>query len=374
MKKAVAVILALCMFGSVAAFAAFDDEFVLPDGRYWLCDEHHCIANGDDICPLCYQIYVPSTRAIGNTASTISSIGYRGVDSLQYMTSYTTASYDASTGSYNGTILGAYVANPYMEFQFNIPNLYYNDGSYSKPTDYPYWILQFDIESTAEFVMDEDISKLQFATLFSGSTPLSAANQKELKYSKVSDGHFEFVLAGESLRVDQILYICIMSGTWAEGDTFSISNISLKSSNDYASDTPELTPPGPMSPPTDSDQWLDEQYQGAVNPELNDKLNAANSKLEQIEEIESGVIDQLDQYYDQVSPDNIEFHSNLISSMRWIGTQFDECLGSINTYGLMGVVTLPLFVGLCLLLIGRGGQVMAATRLHVNRSRRSDDA
>lgn len=363
MKKAVAVILAFCMFGSVAAFAASEDFYILDPGMEWLCEEHHVIKHNDDICPECYPIYYPATRAIGNSSGNPSAIRYYGSNGLTYSSSYFSMSYDSAVGQFNATISSG-LSGTDIVFYFVFPDLW--NGDYSKPSDYPYYILQFEVDSPASMSMSEDVSDLQFGVSFGNATYFQTQYQKQIQFSKVSNDHYEVVLTGEAIRNDQTSYaVAIAVSGLNVGDVISISNALLQTSNDYEGDTPVITPPGPLEPPTESDQWLDEQFQGAVNPELNDKLNDANTKIEQIEEIESSVIDQLDQYYSQVSPDNIEFHSNLISSMRWIGTQFDECLGSVNTYGLMGVVTLPLFVGLCLLLIGRGGQAMASTRLRI---------
>lgn len=371
MKKLIAVLVALSLF-VLPVFAS--DVYTLDEGMEWLCEEHHVLVYEDDICPLCYQMYMPSTLALGNTQTAIGYIGMNGASNLTYQSSFVRFSYDASTGAYNSTISEYIASQPILLLMFDIPNLYNNDGSYAKPTDYPYYILEFDIESTADFSMSDNLTELQFGVTLGSDNFFLTQYQKKIQFSEVSDGHFQVILDGESVRVDQRLYYVGLSGTWSAGDTISLSDISLKSTNDIEGDTPSVTPPGPMSPPTDSDKWQDEQFQGAVNPELNDKLTDANTKIEQIEEIEGSVIDQLDEHYTQVSPDNIEFNSNLISSMRWIGSQFDNCLDSIDSYGLMGVITLPMFVGLCLLIIGRGGQVMAATKLHIQSKRRDDNA
>lgn len=126
------------------------------------------------------------------------------------------------------------------------------------------------------------------------------------------------------------------------------------------------SPAGPMSPPTSSDAWLNEQYQGAVNPDLSSGLNNANSGISQVEDFESGLWNQLDQYKSDVDPSTFTFDPQFITSMGWIADTFVSSFDALGSW--KAIITFPMFIGLALFIIGRGSQ--AADRHAVKVQRR----
>lgn len=125
-------------------------------------------------------------------------------------------------------------------------------------------------------------------------------------------------------------------------------------------------PDGPLSPPTSSDVWLNEQYQGAVNPDLSSGLDNANSGISQIEDFESGLWQQLDQYQADVDPSTFTFDPHFITSMGWIADTFVSSFDALGSW--KSIITFPMFIGLALFIIGRGSQ--AADRHAVKVQRR----
>ena len=125
-------------------------------------------------------------------------------------------------------------------------------------------------------------------------------------------------------------------------------------------------PDGPMSPPTSSDAWLNEQYQGAVNPDLSTGLDNANSGISQVEDFESGLWGQLDQYKSDVDPSTFTFDPQFITSMGWIADTFVSSFDALGSW--KAIITFPMFIGLALFIIGRGSQ--AADRHAVKVQRR----
>lgn len=125
-------------------------------------------------------------------------------------------------------------------------------------------------------------------------------------------------------------------------------------------------PDGPMSPPTSSDAWLNEQYQGAVNPDLSSGLDNANSGISQVEDFESGLWNQLDQYKSDVDPSTFTFDPQFITSMGWIADTFVSSFDALGSW--KAIITFPMFIGLALFIIGRGSQ--AADRHAVKVQRR----
>ena len=125
-------------------------------------------------------------------------------------------------------------------------------------------------------------------------------------------------------------------------------------------------PDGPLPPPTSSDAWLNEQYQGAVNPDLSTGLDNANSGISQIEDFESGLWTQLDQYQSDVDPSTFTFDPQFITSMGWIADTFVSSFDALGSW--KAIITFPMFIGLALFIIGRGSQ--AADRHAVKVQRR----
>ena len=125
-------------------------------------------------------------------------------------------------------------------------------------------------------------------------------------------------------------------------------------------------PDGPLPPPTSSDVWLNEQYQGAVNPDLSSGLDNANSGISQIEDFESGLWGQLDQYKADVDPSTFTFDPQFITSMGWIADTFVSSFDALGSW--KAIITFPMFIGLALFIIGRGSQ--AADRHAVKVQRR----
>lgn len=162
-----------------------------------------------------------------------------------------------------------------------------------------------------------------------------------------------------------------LSGNFASGENMIFTDAYYR----YASsvdDAPPLdpanpdAPDGPMSPPTSSDVWLNEQYQGAVNPDLSSGLDNANSGISQVEDFESGLWTQLDQYKSDVDPSTFTFDPQFITSMGWIADTFVSSFDALGSW--KAIITFPMFIGLALFIIGRGSQ--AADRHAVKVQRR----
>ena len=115
----------------------------------------------------------------------------------------------------------------------------------------------------------------------------------------------------------------------------------------------------PSYPPSKSDKWINDQFSGAVNPELPGKLHDAQSGIDQMDDFEDKLWEDYDQYLDEVDPSLVEFPTSFISAMIWIGGLFADLFDGLGEWQF--IVTFPMFLGLALLVLGRGTQAMAST-------------
>ncbi len=115
----------------------------------------------------------------------------------------------------------------------------------------------------------------------------------------------------------------------------------------------------PVSPPTKSDRWIDKQFSGAVNPTLPSKLQDAQSGIDQMDDFEEQLWEDYEQYLDEVDPSLITFPTSFISAMIWIGGFFGDLFDGLGEWQF--IITFPMFLGLALLVLGRGTQAMAST-------------
>ena len=130
-------------------------------------------------------------------------------------------------------------------------------------------------------------------------------------------------------------------------------------------------PDGPMSPPTSSDDWLNEQYQGAVNPDLSSGLDNANSGISQIDDFESDLWHELEQYQSDVDPSLFDFDPHFVTSMAWIAHTFASSFDVLGSW--KSIITFPMFIGLALFIIGRGSQAADRHLVKVQRQQLRDD-
>lgn len=109
-------------------------------------------------------------------------------------------------------------------------------------------------------------------------------------------------------------------------------------------------------PPTASDEWQSGQYSGAVNPDLAPKIEEAYSAAETVDTFEQDMWSELDRYSADVNPDNFTFDPQFISSMGWIASTWTDCFNGLGSW--QSIITFPMFLGLAMLIIGRGSQAI----------------
>lgn len=115
----------------------------------------------------------------------------------------------------------------------------------------------------------------------------------------------------------------------------------------------------PSYPPSKSDKWINDQFSGAVNPELPGKLHDAQSGIDQMDDFEDKLWEDYEEYLDEVDPSLITFPTSFISAMIWIGGLFADLFDGLGEWQF--IITFPMFLGLALLVLGRGTQAMAST-------------
>lgn len=115
----------------------------------------------------------------------------------------------------------------------------------------------------------------------------------------------------------------------------------------------------PSYPPSKSDRWINDQFSGAVNPQLPGKLHDAQSGVDQMDGFEDQLWEDYEEYLDEVDPSLITFPTSFISAMIWIGGLFADLFDGLGEWQF--IITFPMFLGLALLVLGRGTQAMAST-------------
>lgn len=123
---------------------------------------------------------------------------------------------------------------------------------------------------------------------------------------------------------------------------------------------------GVQSAITGSVDRIDGNFEGAVNPGLDDSLSKAEDGFQQIEDFEESLFDDMDKYKDDVDPSKFTFDPSIVSALGWVSHIWVDCFDQLGIW--QPIITFPMFFGLALLIIGRGFQASVSTQIRAQRS------
>lgn len=208
-----------------------------------------------------------------------------------------------------------------------------------------------------------------------------------------SDGYIQIAVAEEDgwsySNTYGFLYCNVSNSSVVAPLSFEVEKFEIYSGESSSASHPfpfgsgahSTTPPAPeVRDPNDASQygtaqdqvqWYNDAFGGAVDPELDNKINAGNDMLLQQEEIEQDVIADFQQYSSQVDPANITFPTAVLNGMSFIGSTF---MSSYNNLGdISFIISLSMMIGVVLALIGRGEGALAREKANSRYERRRDE-
>lgn len=106
-------------------------------------------------------------------------------------------------------------------------------------------------------------------------------------------------------------------------------------------------------------QQKDEQdMQDSYNPAVDQGITELQGQLDAMDSFETDIFNQANQQMQQINPGSVSVPSSLAGSMAWVSTLWTSCFNSLPS-DFQFVFTFPLFLGLLLLIFGRGAQTAA---------------
>lgn len=105
--------------------------------------------------------------------------------------------------------------------------------------------------------------------------------------------------------------------------------------------------------------YLEEAFAGAVSPTLGDKTDTADSTIGASDDIENSLYDNMDLAFDNVDFNSASVPGGVLTAITWVVGVWTGCFDQLGDWQML--IVFPCFVGLILLIIGRGSQAMAST-------------
>lgn len=330
---------------------------ILSDGFEYLCYEHRVIKTSFlSYCPECYPVMVysagpekqfdlPFTYGFG-------SVGPKWGDDF--------------TADSSGSVVVPSTTGNYLNIVFRSSSPVFSSSDVS---EYPYSWISFRYQSDLELSWTSLSSNLPRDVIkwISGVSESSPTTLYKFRLEDNGDGSKTLQLLVRNL-VDRPyfwFYIPVPSSGWPQGTVVTITDVRINPVTSLDDDPPPASggggDDGPMSPPTDSDKWLDEQYSSAVNPELNGEMDKVGEAADGIGAIEDDMFSKLEEHSSNVDPSQFSFDGGLVSALGWIGGIFTDCFDALGPF--KAIVSFPMFIGLALLFIGRGNQAMTSTAI-----------
>ena len=100
----------------------------------------------------------------------------------------------------------------------------------------------------------------------------------------------------------------------------------------------------------------DKSYTDAINPDLDDKTNEANQIVEDTENFENDIFTSADNALGEIDIENQKLPDSFSAPFLWIGQLVVALFNQLGDFKI--VILFPMYLGLCLLAIGRGGQAI----------------
>lgn len=138
-----------------------------------------------------------------------------------------------------------------------------------------------------------------------------------------------------------------------EGNYLYMSAMSLTCVGDYSGSS------------SDFQEWLDNNYQGAVNPGQSGANQEIQDNVGQLEDFDNKIFTDVSDYTSQLDF-GLGDWSEAAAGISYIGSIFMLIWDNSPTQ----VIVLSLMVGLCLLILGRGPRVAGEVRRHEERASR----
>ena len=100
----------------------------------------------------------------------------------------------------------------------------------------------------------------------------------------------------------------------------------------------------------------DDDYQESINPDLDNKLNEANQIVTDTENFENDIFTSADNALGQIDIENQKLPDSFSAPFLWIGQLVVALFNQMGDFKI--VILFPMYLGLCLLAIGRGSQAI----------------
>lgn len=357
MKKIIlslAVALSFFIVAAVVGFAAgeawadnpdfADVDFTLWEGEEWLCDYHGVrddFSKDDDYCPYCrsqISLFSAGTRSSSSLPS----------GSLEFPL----VSFTMTTAGTSGSTVCSLDSNGYYSpgKSFSSKTVEFRANFNGKISDYistgRTWFY-FDLKSNVNILN---------ATNKYFSTNVSLGDDTG-QVVKLSDGVYRLYGYYSVSPSDNFVKIRLILPSIPT--TFDVKPLFYVRSD---SSTPPVDPmydqggggsgsSGPMAPPTDSDQWLNEQFSGAVNSQLPGKMDEANQLFQDMEQVEQGFVDSMTE--NAIDPSEYTLPFSMVNGVMFISDIWTDCFDQLGDYKI--ILTFPLYIGIALMMIGRLG-------------------
>lgn len=142
----------------------------------------------------------------------------------------------------------------------------------------------------------------------------------------------------------------------------------------------EIVEPG--QEPKTLEDWLSDIYNalvgggsgeggGSAGEQIAPGLDAMQGGQQQIEDFEGGLWSDVTDYSAQVDPGTFSLGTSIVTAISWVSVQWVNLFNNLGEW--KAVVTFPMFLGIALLVIGRGGYAIANTMTRHGRASKTVD-
>lgn len=372
----VLVVCLVCLC-AVSSFAA--DELI--------CADHNCFSSDPDaVCSMClYEaayIYAPSLMADGAAVEPAPTdvyavYGYDNKSASPYWHAFALIS-DSYTGSvscpvklnsslgsginlrvyFNPTVTLAAKANNWLYFKMRLS---LSDGSYLTAA-------RLTGAKMGLYNMDEGFYS---STVYSGAAT----------FMDLSNGWVECWIPyfrqslNSHVSSDNAFMMTLLCSDTITSQTIEINGVNLFLDTDSITNHPDYSGGGGDDPsgPDYGEfvpliNWYNDIFGAAVSPEVSSSVSEIEQAQSQIEVVEDEIFSGITEYSDDVDPDLLSWPTDLLSAVSWIGHTF---MGLYDGAGdARFLISVSMTIGICMLIIGRGGHAIVVSSLRGSSSSR----
>lgn len=342
-----------------------------------ICADHNCYSSDPDaVCSMCLYYAAYSSDVSLFSASEPAETEVYGIKG--YSSSW--VSYALGSSSYTGTISRKQILSS-LGYGFNY--LFYFNPSVRLAAGANHWLhFKLKISDGSSSISLSDITGVKMglneddgfisSTLYSGSYSITALDNGYL------DVWVPWTCSSSTSSIvstSQAFQLCLNTASTVSAWDCEIYGVQIYVDTDSITEHPVYSSGGGggSSDPSygeyqDLINWYNDTFGAAVSPEVSSSVSEIEQAQSQIEVVEDEIFSGITEYSDDVDPDLLSWPTELLSAVSWIGQTF---MGLYDGAGdARFLISVSMTIGICMLIIGRGGHAIVVSSLRGSSSSR----